>query len=66
VTACRRFASTVAKLDALRVELWIDVLNEPSKRVAERCGYVREGVLRSVYFKQGRRQRFRDLVAPAD
>lgn len=47
-----------AELDALRLELWIDVLNEPSKRVAERCGYMREGVLRSVYFKQGRRHDF--------
>ena len=45
-------------LKALRVELWIDVLNEASKRVAEHCGYVREGVLRSVYFKQGRRHDF--------
>jgi len=47
-----------AELDALRIELWIDVVNEPSKRVAEHCGYVREGVLRSVYFKQGRRHDF--------
>lgn len=42
----------------MRLELWIDVVNEASKRVAERCGYVREGVLRSVYFKQGRRHDF--------
>ena len=47
-----------SELNALRIELWIDVVNEPSKRVAERCGYVREGVLRSVYFKQGRRHDF--------
>jgi RimJ/RimL family protein N-acetyltransferase len=46
------------QLDALRIELWIDVENEPSKRVAEHCGYVREGTLRSVYFKQGRRGDF--------
>ena len=45
-------------LGALRVELWIDVVNEASKRVAERCGYVREGVLRSIHFKQGRRHDF--------
>jgi RimJ/RimL family protein N-acetyltransferase len=38
-----------------RVELRITVGNEPSMRVAEKCGYVREGVLRSVHFKQGRR-----------
>jgi len=45
-------------LDAVRLELWIDVVNGASKRVAERCGYVREGVLRSVYFKQGQRRDF--------
>lgn len=38
-----------------RVELRIAVDNAASIRVAERCGYVREGVLRSVHFKQGRR-----------
>jgi RimJ/RimL family protein N-acetyltransferase len=38
-----------------RVELRIDVLNARSLRVAERLGYVREGVLRSVHFKQGQR-----------
>ena len=50
-----------------RVELRIDVVNAPSLRVAERLGYVREGVLRSVHFKEGRRV---DLAAysrlPAD
>jgi RimJ/RimL family protein N-acetyltransferase len=46
------------ELRAVRIELWIDVFNEASMRVAERCGYVREGVLRSVYFKQGRRHDF--------
>jgi RimJ/RimL family protein N-acetyltransferase len=46
------------ELDALRVELWIDVENEPSKRVADRCGYVKEGVLRSIHFKQGQRHDF--------
>jgi RimJ/RimL family protein N-acetyltransferase len=39
--------------DALRIELLISVENEPSKRVAQRCGYVREGVLRSLYVKPG-------------
>jgi RimJ/RimL family protein N-acetyltransferase len=38
-----------------RVQLLIDVENEPSVRVAERCGYVREGVARSLYVKPGRR-----------
>ncbi len=38
-----------------RVQLLIDVENEPSLRVAERCGYMREGVARSLYVKPGRR-----------
>jgi RimJ/RimL family protein N-acetyltransferase len=41
---------------ALRAELVISVENEVSKRVAERCGYVREAVLRSVHQKHGIRQ----------
>jgi RimJ/RimL family protein N-acetyltransferase len=36
----------------LRIELLISVDNEASRRVAERCGYVREGVLRSLHVKQ--------------
>jgi RimJ/RimL family protein N-acetyltransferase len=46
------------ELDALRIELWISAANEPSKKVAERAGYRCEGVLRSVHFKQGRRDDF--------
>ena len=38
-----------------RVELRIDVANGPSARVAERLGFVREGVLRSMHFKDGLR-----------
>jgi RimJ/RimL family protein N-acetyltransferase len=38
-----------------RVELRITAENEGSIRVAERAGFVREGVLRSVHFKQGLR-----------
>jgi RimJ/RimL family protein N-acetyltransferase len=38
---------------ALRIALVIDVENAASERVAERCGYVREGVLRSSHVKQG-------------
>jgi RimJ/RimL family protein N-acetyltransferase len=37
----------------LRVSLIIQVDNEASKRVAERCGYLREGVMRSAHVKQG-------------
>jgi len=37
------------------VQLLIGADNEPSLRVAERCGYRREGVLRSLYLKPGRR-----------
>lgn len=42
-----------AELDMFRLELMISVENGASKKVAERCGYVREGTLRSLYFKQG-------------
>jgi RimJ/RimL family protein N-acetyltransferase len=49
-------AWALSELGMLRVELMISVENGASKRVAERCGYVREGVLRSLYFKQGVRE----------
>ena len=45
-----------SELGMLRLELMISVDNGASKRVAERCGYVREGVLRSLYVKQGVRE----------
>ena len=41
-----------------RIELWIDVRNAASARVAERCGYRLDGVLRSVHFKEGVRHDF--------
>jgi RimJ/RimL family protein N-acetyltransferase len=41
-----------SELGALRLELLISVDNDASKRVAERCGYLREGVLRSLHLKQ--------------
>jgi RimJ/RimL family protein N-acetyltransferase len=44
-----------AEIGALRIRLVVDVVNEASLRVAERCGYVREGVMRSVHFKGDRR-----------
>jgi RimJ/RimL family protein N-acetyltransferase len=43
-------------LGAERLELLISVDNEPSKRVAGRCGYIREGVLRSFSIKPGVRE----------
>jgi RimJ/RimL family protein N-acetyltransferase len=45
-----------AELGMLRLELLISVDNTGSKKVAERCGYVRDGVLRSAYFKQDLRE----------
>jgi RimJ/RimL family protein N-acetyltransferase len=44
------------ELDLLRLELLIESANEPSRRVAERNGYRREGVLRSFYVKPGVRR----------
>ena len=45
----------LGELGMLRVYLIINIENPASERVAERCGYVREGVMRSVHLKQGRR-----------
>src|SRR5262249_41956584 len=42
-----------AELGAMRAYLIIDVENRASERVAERCGYLREGVMRSTHLKQG-------------
>jgi RimJ/RimL family protein N-acetyltransferase len=41
-----------------RIELWIDTENPASEHVAERVGYVREGVLRSYWFKEDLRSDF--------
>ena len=46
----------LSELGAERLELRISVDNGASKRVADRCGYVLEGVLRSVYVKDGVRE----------
>ncbi len=43
------------ELGALRAYLLIDAENVASLHVAERAGYVHEGVMRSVHLKQGRR-----------
>jgi RimJ/RimL family protein N-acetyltransferase len=44
-----------SQVGALRIHLVTDVENRASQRVAERCGYRREGVMRSVYVKEGKR-----------
>jgi RimJ/RimL family protein N-acetyltransferase len=54
--ALGRLTAWALELGMVRLELLIGVDNVASKKVAERCGYVREGVLRSLYFKQGRRE----------
>ena len=45
----------IERLGLKRIYLHIDPDNVGSLKVAERCGFVREGTLRSVYFKEGRR-----------
>jgi RimJ/RimL family protein N-acetyltransferase len=45
----------LAELPLERIELRITTENAASLHVAERCGFVREGVLRSLHFKQGLR-----------
>jgi RimJ/RimL family protein N-acetyltransferase len=47
-----------AELGLERIELWIDITNSGSERVAERAGYLREGVLRSYWFKEEIRRDF--------
>ena len=47
-----------ADLGLERIELWIDTTNAESERVAERAGYLREGVLRSYWFKEEIRRDF--------
>ena len=45
----------LVELGLERLELRIDARNTASERVAERCGYRRDGVLRSVHVKEGLR-----------
>ena len=55
--ALRRLTEwALSELGMERLELLISVENAASKRVAERAGYVCEGVLRSLHVKQGRRE----------
>lgn len=54
--ALRRLTEWALGEGMLRIELLISVDNVASQKVAERCGYVREGVLRSAYVKPGRRE----------
>lgn len=46
---------TFARLGAARIELWIEPGNERSRGVAERAGFIREGLLRSAGVRDGRR-----------
>ena len=56
-TAALRLISRwgIETLGLKRIYLHIDPGNVGSLKVAERCGFVREGTLRSVYFKEGQR-----------
>jgi RimJ/RimL family protein N-acetyltransferase len=54
--ALRQLTDWALEQGMYRLELLISVDNDASKKVAERCGYVREGVLRSLHFKQGLRE----------
>ena len=45
----------LGELGLERLELRIAVTNPASERVAARAGYTREGILRRVHFKEGRR-----------
>lgn len=56
-TAALRLISRwgIESLGLMRIYLHIDPANEGSRGVAERCGFVSEGTMRSVYFKEGRR-----------
>jgi RimJ/RimL family protein N-acetyltransferase len=55
--ALRRLTEwAVTELGMFRLELLISVDNAASQRVAEKGGYVREGVLRSFHVKQNVRE----------
>jgi RimJ/RimL family protein N-acetyltransferase len=48
----RALTSWAFEHGALRIVLIINADNAASEKVAERCGYTREGVLRSIHLKQ--------------
>jgi RimJ/RimL family protein N-acetyltransferase len=45
----------LGELGLARIELRAELANPASLKVAERCGYVREGTMRNVHLKSGRR-----------
>ena len=47
---------TFGSLGLVRLELFIEPENAASQRVVERCGFVREGLLRSRWVSKGRRR----------
>lgn len=51
----RLTAWAFTELRSQRLFLIIDVDNRASLRIAQRCGYQREGVMRSIHMKQQRR-----------
>jgi RimJ/RimL family protein N-acetyltransferase len=51
----RALTSWAFEQGALRATLVINIDNPASERVAARCGYVREGVMRSIHLKGERR-----------
>ena len=53
--ALRQLTAWAFQHGAKRLVLIIDVTNEASRKVAQRCGYALEGVMRSIHLKQGRR-----------
>lgn len=57
----------LAELDLQRLELTCDPENVASRRVAERCGFVQEGLLRSNYaWKERRRDTLVYSVLPGE
>jgi [ribosomal protein S5]-alanine N-acetyltransferase len=51
----RQLTAWAVEQGAERIYLIINVENVASEGVAARCGYTREGVMRSIHLKQGMR-----------